>query len=135
MKKDGFSEGTVGAVQTFFFRASDGPWTMDRLAELASVDTVIHLSRGMADRKIYPCVDPRTSRSRLLETKAVGDDHVMIADRANQALTSLLDPALAKTADPLAYLGRLGRVERGKWLISFDRTLEGLHYAGDDGAI
>jgi hypothetical protein len=35
----------------------------------------------------------------------------------------------------LAYLGRLGQVERGKWLISFDRTLEGLHYAGDDGAI
>jgi hypothetical protein len=35
----------------------------------------------------------------------------------------------------LAYLGRLGRVERGKWLISFDRTLEGLHYIGDGGTI
>ncbi|MGC2202552.1 MAG: hypothetical protein WA633_20745, partial [Stellaceae bacterium] len=35
----------------------------------------------------------------------------------------------------LAHLGRLGQVERGKWLISLDRTLEGLHYAGDDGAI
>ena len=43
LKKDGFSEGTVGAVQTFFFRAGDGPWTTERLAELASVDTVIHL--------------------------------------------------------------------------------------------
>jgi hypothetical protein len=35
----------------------------------------------------------------------------------------------------LAYLGRLGWVERGKWLLSFDRTLEGLHYIGDGGTI
>jgi RNA polymerase sigma factor (sigma-70 family) len=101
LKKEGFSEGTVGAVQTFFFRAWDGPWTTERLAELASADTVIHLSRGMAEKKIYPCVDPRTSRSRLLETKAVGANHAAIAERARQALTLLLDPALAETVGPL----------------------------------
>ncbi|MBV9373670.1 MAG: sigma-70 family RNA polymerase sigma factor [Alphaproteobacteria bacterium] len=101
LKKDGFSEGTIGAVQTFFFRAGDGPWTTERLAELASVDTVIHLSRGMAERKIYPCVDPRTSRSELLGTKAVGDEHAEIAARVKQTLTLLLDPTLAETADPL----------------------------------
>lgn len=101
LKKDGLSEGTVGAVQTFFFRAGDGPWTTERLAELAAVDTVIHLSRGMAERKIYPCVDPRTCRSRLLETKAVGDDHAAIAERARQALSLLLDPAVAETADQI----------------------------------
>jgi hypothetical protein len=27
LRKDGFSEGTVGAGQTFFLRAGDGPWT------------------------------------------------------------------------------------------------------------
>jgi len=112
LKKDGFSEGTVGAVQTFFFRAGDGPWTTERLAELASVDTVIHLSRGMAERKIYPCVDPRTSRSELLETKAVGDEHASIADRVKQAVTLQLDPALAETADPLTF-------ERGHKLANF----------------
>jgi RNA polymerase sigma factor (sigma-70 family) len=105
LKKDGFSEGTVGAVQTFFFRAGDGPWTEERLAELASVDTVIHLSRGMAERKIYPCVDPRTSRSRLLMTGTVDNEHAAIAERARHALALLLDPALAETADPLS-LGR-----------------------------
>ena len=101
LKKDGFSEGTIGAVQTFFFRAGDGPWTTERLAELAAVDTVIHLSRGMAEKKIYPCVDPRTCRSRLLETKAVGEDHAVIAERARQTLSLLLDPALAATADQI----------------------------------
>jgi RNA polymerase sigma factor (sigma-70 family) len=101
LKKDGFSEGTVGAVQTFFFRAGDGPWSTESLAELAAVDTVIHLSTGMAERKIYPCVDPRTCRSRLLEMKAVEDDHAVIAERARKALSLLLDPALAETADAL----------------------------------
>ena len=55
----------------------------------------------MAEKKIYPCVDPRTSRSKLLETKAVGDEHTAIAERVKQALTLLLDPALAETVDPL----------------------------------
>lgn len=105
LKKDGFSEGTVGAVQTFFFRADDGPWTSERLAELGSVDTVIHLSRAMAERKIYPCVDPRTSRSRLLTAGTVDDQHAAIAERARQALALLLDPALAEAANPLC-LGR-----------------------------
>lgn len=109
LKKDGFSEGTVGAVQTFFFRAGDGPWTTERLAELDAVDTVIHLSHGMAKKKIYPCVDPRTCRSRLLETKAVGSDHAVIAERAKQALSLLLDPALAETADQII-LQRAGKL-------------------------
>jgi RNA polymerase sigma factor (sigma-70 family) len=112
LKKDGFSEGTVGAVQTFFFRAGDGPWTTERLGELASVDTVVHLSRGMAERTIYPCVDPRTSRSKLLETKAVGDEHAAMAEHVKEALTLLLDPALAETADPLT-------LERARKLANF----------------
>ena len=101
LRKDGFSEGTVGAVQTFFFRAGDGPWTIERLAELDSVDTVIHLSRGMAEKEIYPCVDPRTSRSKLLGTDAVADEHATITERARHALTLLLDPGLAETAASL----------------------------------
>jgi F0F1-type ATP synthase beta subunit len=70
LKKDGFSEGTTGAVQSFFFRAAEGPWNPERLDELVSVDSIIHLSRGMAVRKIYPCVDVITSRSRLIDMGA-----------------------------------------------------------------
>jgi F-type H+-transporting ATPase subunit beta len=66
----------------------------------------------MAERKIYPCVDPRTSRSELLETKAVGDEHAAIADRVKEALTLVLDPALAETADPPT-------LERGRKLANF----------------
>jgi RNA polymerase sigma factor (sigma-70 family) len=93
LRKDGFSEGTIGAVQTFFFRAAEGPWTADRLDELAPVDTVIHLSRGMAMRKIYPCVDVATSRSRLINTGAVEAAHAAIAARAQEALALLCSGA------------------------------------------
>lgn len=31
LSKEGYSEGTVGAVQTFFLRAEDGPWTTIRI--------------------------------------------------------------------------------------------------------
>jgi F0F1-type ATP synthase beta subunit len=101
LKKEGFSEGTVGVVQTFFLRAADGPWSVERLNELSPVETVIHLSREMAEKKIYPCVDPATSRSRLLTTKAVGDEHLMIAGRVRQTLGLIMDPGLNATADPL----------------------------------
>jgi RNA polymerase sigma factor (sigma-70 family) len=36
LKKAGYSEGAVGAVQTFFLRADEGPWTTERLAALAA---------------------------------------------------------------------------------------------------
>jgi RNA polymerase sigma factor (sigma-70 family) len=103
LKKEGYSEGTVGAVQTFFFRTEDGPWTQDRLAALASVDAVIHLSRERILAKIYPAVDVLTSRSRLLETKAVSDYHAAIAERARRALAALwaADGQPESGADPL----------------------------------
>jgi RNA polymerase sigma factor (sigma-70 family) len=89
LRKDGFSEGTRGAVQSFFLRADEGPWTADRLAALAPADTVIHLAREVAKAKIYPCVDPRTSRSRLLESDALDARHREIAARVRAALALL----------------------------------------------
>jgi F0F1-type ATP synthase beta subunit len=67
LKRDGISEGTVGCVQTYFVGGTEGPWTAEKLANLAPVDTLIHLSHAMALRKAYPCVDVLTARSRLLD--------------------------------------------------------------------
>ena len=89
LRKEGYSEGTVGAVQTFFFRAEDGPWTSQRLAALAPIDTVIRLSRERGQAKVYPTVDVLASRSRLLEAKAADNEHARIAERVRQALASL----------------------------------------------
>jgi F-type H+-transporting ATPase subunit beta len=89
LKKDGYSEGTVGAVQTLFFCAAEGDWVQERLNALAPADTVIRLSLERARAKVYPTVDVLTSRSRLLETKAAGREHVTIANRVRKALASL----------------------------------------------
>jgi F0F1-type ATP synthase beta subunit len=89
LKKEAGSECTVGPVQTFFLRGEDRPWTQERLAALSAVDTVIHLSRERIRANIYPAVDVLTSRSRLVETKAVGDEHAMIRERVRQAIAAL----------------------------------------------
>jgi len=89
LKKEGYSEGTVGAVQTLFFRAAEGGWTQERLTALAPTDTVLRLSLERARAKVYPTVDVLASRSRLLETKAAGREHVTIANRVRKALASL----------------------------------------------
>jgi F0F1-type ATP synthase beta subunit len=56
---------------------------------LAAADAVIHLSRERIAAKVLPPMDVLTSRSRLLETKAVGDEHVATADRVRDALAEL----------------------------------------------
>lgn len=54
LKKGGYSEGTVGAVETFFLRADEGPWTDERLAALAPVDVVLRLSHDRAKARSIP---------------------------------------------------------------------------------
>src|SRR5262249_11009979 len=89
VRQESGNEGTVGPVQTFFFGAEDAPWTRERLEALAAADVVIHLSRERIAAKIYPAVDVLTSRSRLLESKAVGEEHVATAERVRTALAAL----------------------------------------------
>jgi F0F1-type ATP synthase beta subunit len=89
LKKDGYSEGTVGAVQTLFFLAAEAGWTQAQLNALAPADTVIRLSLERARAKVYHTVDVLTSRSRLLQTKTAGRKHVTIANRVRKALASV----------------------------------------------
>jgi RNA polymerase sigma-70 factor, ECF subfamily len=89
LRKDGFSEGTVGAVQTFFLRAEDGPWTAERITALTPADVVIRPSRECLRAKVYPTIDALVSRSRWMEARPVDDEHATIADRVRQALALL----------------------------------------------
>jgi len=109
LQKEGYSDGTVGAVQTFFFRHEDGPWTPESLATLTGVDVVIRLSAALGALGIYPTVDPLSSRSRLLDDAALGREHAEVAERARQALALLASgPA---DADPVA-VGRARKLQR-----------------------
>jgi len=88
LKNEGYSEGTVGAVQTFFLTGVEGPWTAQTLAALAPVDTVVQLARKMILRKNYPGVDVLTTRSRLLDESLIGAAEVEIARRTREAIAS-----------------------------------------------
>jgi RNA polymerase sigma factor (sigma-70 family) len=88
LKQDGYSEGTVGCVQTFFVGGAEGPWTAEKLAALAPVDTLILLSRAMILRKNYPAVDVLTARARLLDDNLVDAADADIARRVRVAITA-----------------------------------------------
>jgi F0F1-type ATP synthase beta subunit len=109
LEKEGFSEGTVGAVQTFFFRREDGPWTPEGLTTLASLDVVIRMSTALAGLGVYPPVDSLTSRSHLIESAALGAEHVEIAARVRQAFALLA--AGAPESDPRA-VARARKLQR-----------------------
>jgi len=112
LKQDGFSEGTMGPVQTFYFRSEEGAWTPERLAGLASVDVVIRLSAALGGRGIYPTVDPLTSRSRLLESAYLDPAHWELAARIRQALEALLAPGADLPAADALTLERADKLLR-----------------------
>ena len=66
---------------------------------LDAADVVIHLSRQRILANVYPAVDVLSSRSRLLDEKAVGDEHAAIAARVREALAALWNGA--DDCDPL----------------------------------
>ena len=103
LKNEGYSEGTVGAVQTFFLTGVAGPWTAETLAALAPVDTVVQLARKMILAKNYPGVDVLTARSRLLDDHRVDAYHLDIAARARRAIATLrvADETGNSAADPI----------------------------------
>jgi RNA polymerase sigma factor (sigma-70 family) len=109
MEKEGYSDGSIGSVQTFFFRREDGPWTAESLATLKGVDVVIRLSEALGRLGIYPAVDPLTSRSRLFESSTLGHEHAQIADRVRRSL-ALVAPVAHET-DSLA-VARARKLQR-----------------------
>jgi RNA polymerase sigma factor (sigma-70 family) len=84
-EKEGYTGGTAGTVQTFYFLGEE-EWTAERLAGLPAVDAVIRLSRDLGRLGIYPTIDPLASLSRLLALGLASPEHLQIAERVRQAL-------------------------------------------------
>jgi len=68
--------------------SSKRPRMPNPMASLAAVDTVVHLSREMILRKIYPGVDVRTARSRLIDENRIAAGDVALARSARDAITA-----------------------------------------------
>jgi F-type H+/Na+-transporting ATPase subunit beta len=114
LKNEGYSEGTIGSVQTFFVGGKAGAWTAGELQTFAPVDTLIHLSRRMILRKTYPGVDVMTTRARLLDDELLKREDIAIARGAHHAIGALraAEENPAVVSDPIL-------VERARKLQAF----------------
>src|SRR5262249_39500940 len=78
-------KGSVTSVQAIYVPADDltdpAPAT-----SFAHLDATTVLSRQIAEKGIYPAVDPLDSTSRMLTPLVVGEEHYQVARRVQQVL-------------------------------------------------
>ena len=78
-------KGSITSVQAIYVPADDltdpAPAT-----SFAHLDATSVLSRGIAEKGIYPAVDPLNSTSRMLSPLVVGEEHYAVARRVQEIL-------------------------------------------------
>jgi len=78
-------KGSITSVQAIYVPADDltdpAPAT-----SFAHLDATTVLSRGIAEKGIYPAVDPLDSTSRMLDPRIVGEEHYEVARRVQEIL-------------------------------------------------
>jgi len=78
-------KGSITSVQAIYVPADDltdpAPAT-----SFAHLDATTVLSRGIAEKGIYPAVDPLDSTSRMLDPRIVGEEHYAVARKVQQIL-------------------------------------------------
>src|SRR6266705_355244 len=79
------TKGSVTSVQAIYVPADDltdpAPAT-----SFAHLDATTVLSRSIAEKGIYPAVDPLDSTSRMLDPRVVGEEHYQVARQVQQIL-------------------------------------------------
>ncbi|MGB6907742.1 MAG: F0F1 ATP synthase subunit beta [Methyloceanibacter sp.] len=79
------NKGSITSVQAIYVPADDltdpAPAT-----SFAHHDATTTLSRSIAEKGIYPAVDPLDSTSRMLDPRIVGEEHYAVARRVQQIL-------------------------------------------------
>lgn len=82
--------GSITSVQAVYVPADDysdpGPATV-----FAHLDATVALDRSVADKGIYPAIDPLSSASRILEPAVVGEEHYRTARDVQAALQRYRD--------------------------------------------
>ena len=112
------SEGAITSVQAIYVPADDltdpAPATT-----FAHLDAFVVLERKIAEKGIYPAVDPLSSSSRILDPKIVGDHHFAVSRRVQNILQRYND-----LQDIIAILGVDELSEDDKLTVSRARRIE-----------
>ncbi len=110
--------GAITSIQAVYVPADDytDPAPANTFAHL---DATTNLSRGIAEKGIYPAVDPLASTSRILQPHIVGDRHYGVARGVQRILQRYKD-----LQDIIAILGVDELSDDDKRLVARARRLE-----------
>ncbi|MEM1138625.1 MAG: F0F1 ATP synthase subunit beta [Pseudomonadota bacterium] len=111
-------KGSITSVQAIYVPADDltdpAPAT-----SFAHLDATTVLSRSIAEKGIYPAVDPLDSTSRILEPRTVGEEHYAVARQVQETLQRY-----KSLQDIIAILGMDELSEEDKLVVSRARKIE-----------
>ncbi|HEY7766465.1 MAG TPA: F0F1 ATP synthase subunit beta [Aestuariivirgaceae bacterium] len=111
-------KGSITSVQAIYVPADDltdpAPAT-----SFAHLDATTVLSRSIAEKGIYPAVDPLDSTSRMLDPRIIGDEHYQTARQVQQVLQRY-----KALQDIIAILGMDELSEEDKLTVARARKIE-----------
>jgi F-type H+-transporting ATPase subunit beta len=110
--------GSITSMQAVYVPADDYSDPAP-VATFTHLDATIALERSIADKGIYPAVDPLASTSRILDPNIVGEEHYSTAREVQQVLQRYKD-----LQDIIAILGVDELGEDDKLLVSRARKIE-----------
>ncbi len=111
-------EGSITSVQAIYVPADDLTDPAPAAA-FAHLDATTVLSRSIAEKGIYPAVDPLDSSSRILDPQFIGDRHYEVAGRVKEILQRYKD-----LQDIIAILGMDELSEEDKIVVGRARRIE-----------
>jgi F-type H+-transporting ATPase subunit beta len=110
--------GSITSVQAIYVPADDYTDPAPA-ATFAHLDATTNLSRQVAERAIYPAVDPLASSSRILDPHIVGDEHYAVARSVKLVLQRYKD-----LQDIIAILGIEELSDEDKLAVTRARKIE-----------
>ncbi len=110
--------GSITSMQAVYVPADDYSDPAP-VATFTHLDATIALERSIADKGIYPSVDPLASTSRILDPNIVGEEHYATAREVQQVLQRYKD-----LQDIIAILGIDELSEDDKLIVSRARKVE-----------
>jgi F-type H+/Na+-transporting ATPase subunit beta len=112
------TKGSITSVQAIYVPADDLTDPAPA-ASFAHLDATTVLSRGIAEKGIYPAVDPLDSTSRMLQPGVVGEEHYGVARQVQQTLQRY-----KALQDIIAILGMDELSEEDKLTVARARKIE-----------
>ncbi|MBA2126259.1 F0F1 ATP synthase subunit beta [Hyphomicrobium methylovorum] len=111
-------KGSITSVQAIYVPADDLTDPAPA-ASFAHLDATTVLSRSIAEKGIYPAVDPLDSTSRMLDPRVVGEEHYQVARKVQAILQKY-----KSLQDIIAILGMDELSEEDKLTVARARKIE-----------